>query len=407
LLAAGCQQQPLHFVLNFEGVKLSEYKEEYKKEIVNALHGLFGEPDKPYAHPATELDFQKIALASGPTGTSNTLLVTTDEEVYSGREVSRNEGKIQFVDLELGTIELDPAKVKATYLQRGLYRQHCIHCHGASGDGNGPTAVFLNPYPRDFRRGMFKFVSTDPTVTSPQVANKPAREDLRRVLHQGIAGTAMPSFGLLPTTELDALIEYVKYLGIRGETERQIYSSALGNEEFGKTENATREAVMFELADPDLGVVPKWKGADEHIIAPAKAPPDKHDLVASIQRGQKLFDSEVTKCKSCHGPVGLGDGELQLDAWNKEKKEQPDRYYSLPLQYTKPRNLHLGIYRGGRRPIDLYRRIYGGISPSGMPGFSKLQPEEIWDLVNFVRSISFEETRFTEPPVEAAVRTHN
>ena len=29
-----------------------------------------------------------------------------------------------------------------------LYREHCAHCHGISGDGVGPTAVFLNPYPR-------------------------------------------------------------------------------------------------------------------------------------------------------------------------------------------------------------------------------------------------------------------
>ena len=34
---------------------------------------------------------------------------------------------------------------------RGLYRQHCAHCHGVTGDGAGATAAFLNPYPRDYR----------------------------------------------------------------------------------------------------------------------------------------------------------------------------------------------------------------------------------------------------------------
>jgi mono/diheme cytochrome c family protein len=28
---------------------------------------------------------------------------------------------------------------------RGLYREHCVHCHGITGDGAGPTAAFLNP----------------------------------------------------------------------------------------------------------------------------------------------------------------------------------------------------------------------------------------------------------------------
>src|SRR5262245_2338944 len=36
---------------------------------------------------------------------------------------------------------------------RNLYMQHCIHCHGVTGDGNGPTAKFLNPRPRDYRLG--------------------------------------------------------------------------------------------------------------------------------------------------------------------------------------------------------------------------------------------------------------
>ena len=34
---------------------------------------------------------------------------------------------------------------------------------------------------------------------------------------------------------------------------------------------------------------------------------------------------------------------------------------------VRPMNLTTGVYRGGRRPIDLYWRIKGGIEPSGMP----------------------------------------
>src|SRR5262249_29870956 len=33
-----------------------------------------------------------------------------------------------------------------------LYRLHCLHCHGVSGAGDGPTAAFLYPTPRDYRR---------------------------------------------------------------------------------------------------------------------------------------------------------------------------------------------------------------------------------------------------------------
>ena len=71
----------------------------------------------------------------------------------------------------------------------------------------------MNPYPRDYRQGAFKFKST-------ARADKPTTDDLRRILRDGIAGTAMPSFLLLPDDEIDALIEYVKYLSYRGQTER-------------------------------------------------------------------------------------------------------------------------------------------------------------------------------------------
>ena len=39
-----------------------------------------------------------------------------------------------------------------------LFAQHCAACHGISGDGAGPTAALLDPYPRDFRNGVFKYM---------------------------------------------------------------------------------------------------------------------------------------------------------------------------------------------------------------------------------------------------------
>ena len=68
-----------------------------------------------------------------------------------------------------------------------LYRMHCLHCHGVSGAGDGPTAPFLYPRPRDYRKGLFKFTSTPTGV-------KPTREDLRKTIKYGLHGTSMPAF---------------------------------------------------------------------------------------------------------------------------------------------------------------------------------------------------------------------
>jgi hypothetical protein len=56
-----------------------------------------------------------------------------------------------------------------------------------------------------------------------------------------------------------------------------------------------------------------------------------------------------------------------------------------------PRNLRQGIYRGGRRPLDLYYRIHAGINGAPMPAAAgTVSPEEIWHIVNYVRSLPYD-----------------
>src|SRR5205809_138816 len=112
----------------------------------------------------------------------------------------------------------DLLKLSPSTLKQGsqLFRRHCLHCHGLTGNGQGPTAPWVHPHPRDFRRGIFKFTST----TQPQGdARKPRRQDLLRTLREGIEGTSMPTFGILPDKELEAIVSYVIHLSLRGEVE--------------------------------------------------------------------------------------------------------------------------------------------------------------------------------------------
>ena len=46
------------------------------------------------------------------------------------------------------------------------------------------------------------------------------------------------------------------------------------------------------------------------------------------------------------------------------------------------------MLHGGRRPIDVYRRISSGINGTPMPGFNTaLKDEQIWQLVHFILSL--------------------
>lgn len=304
---------------------------------------------------------------------------------------------------------------------RNLYMTHCVHCHGVSGDGEGPTARFLNPLPRDYRLGKFKFKSTLGPL-------KPSRNDLTHVLQEGIPGTYMPSFVLLGEERLGLLVDYVRWLSIRGDMEIRLANELLNmsaTEEDVKqagdeSKNLKRSDVVAGVLksineelpalvnDISTGLAEDWTKADlpESVIVPEhpRTPPTKQ----SIERGKKLFLSQVegkkTKCVDCHGVLARGDGTSTEEFWP-IPDSKPARKYEVPGLHDdwghpqKPRDLTRGIYRGGRRPIDIYRRIFAGITGTQMPGFGGtiLKDDEIWDVVNYVLSLPFGEKQSAYP----------
>ena len=301
IVIGGCERaEPPAFRLNMVEAVSYETSPEYQQEIADVLGALFGTPDEPFALPETGLDPVRLRMAAGP--------AWSDEKGYN----------------------------------HGLYRKHCVHCHGITGDGRGPTARFLNPYPRDYRQGVFKFKST----YNP---DKPTDEDLRTLLTNGVPGTAMPSFSLLPSSELEALIDYVKYLSIRGQMETaliQYVYDELGEEE---AEDENGEPILDEQGEPVMkripldpatdadqreavgellsGILDSWKEAADQVVLPEEdqIPDDTRateEIAASIEKGRELFYGTKANCVKCHGPTALGDGQQNdQDKWNKAHKK--------------------------------------------------------------------------------------
>lgn len=276
---------------------------------------------------------------------------------------------------------------------RKLYAEHCQHCHGVAGDGAGPTARYLNPLPRDYRDAKFKFTSTPYT-------HPPKRADLARIIEDGIPGTYMPSFKLLLPNESIALVEYVRWLGMRGQCE-----SLLIGEVSGKTTVSTelsKELIAFLPEEAEAVVVGPWNEAEEEdqtILPETERPPATPESIAA---GRTLFLSATAKCADCHGKLGLGDGPQTLAV--EQGRIEPGLHDAWG-HIVVPRNLRSGIYRGGRRPIDIYRRIAAGIKGTPMNGFKtnlyNLQNEAlglkgdekdlaVWHVVNYVLSLPYE-----------------
>ena len=285
------------------------------------------------------------------------------------------------------------------------YRIHCMHCHGVPGDGRGPTARWVNPHPRDFRAGLFKFQSTNRDVT-----NMPMRSDLLRTLRQGLEGTAMPSFSLLSDADLDAMVSYVMFLSLRGLTEIKAISDM----------DLDTKAQVLKASDP----IPEslkfwaskiftegWLAANQPNaeIKVAEYPYSEKEFADSVKRGQMIFTANPTaefkkeffahaqekdpklekdaieakynevigvKCVSCHIDYGR-QAKFKFDEWG---------------TLVRANNFTLGIFRGGRRPVDIYYRVHSGIPGSEMTPFSKSfkdQDRYLWDVVNFVSVMSY------------------
>lgn len=313
----------------------------------------------------------------------------------------------------------DEFQVVGSNLQLGrmAYMEHCVHCHGTSGDGNGPTAKYLNPPPRDYRLGKFKFTTT-------KQPEKISNEDLKRTVKHGIPGTYMPSFMLLDDDEMTAVVEYVRWLAIRGEMEKRMddelsgdYSREVVSDRVKDGE--TRDEILAELKTaleedfPETidgiatDLADEWSRANDEEAQIIPSVPRVPDSLESRLRGKELYLSGKTKCVTCHGPTGRGNGSATEDFWpipgSQPQANWPVRGlhddWGNPI---KPRDLTRGIYRGGRRPIDLFCRIYAGIKGTQMPAFgvTALKDDQIWDLVNYVLSMPYETDRTIAEPLD-------
>ncbi len=97
----------------------------------------------------------------------------------------------------------DAAAGKATY------DMLCTTCHGPTGKGDGPAGVALQPPPRDFSVGEFKF-DADKNGTPGE------DNDLKLVIQNGAAAyggnPVMAPWGHLADADLDNVVAFIKTL---------------------------------------------------------------------------------------------------------------------------------------------------------------------------------------------------
>jgi mono/diheme cytochrome c family protein len=326
-LVSGCTR-PLEFAYSPRG-ELQELTKKHQDQIAEALSVYFGTPRFPKFMQSAPEDQQ-------PPAAESPLLIDKLDRMHLGHG-------------------------------RDVYIRQCSGCHGPTGDGQGPAAPFLDPPPRDYRLGQFKFTSTPRGV-------KPRRADLERIIRYGAKGTSMPSFRWMADEDVDAVIDYVILLSSRGELEFRLMKFA--QQELAEEDDIVPPAV----ADEAQFIAHAWANADIQIVRPrtAQTPYTKE----SAEAGAKAFIS--LNCYKCHGRDGRGNKaqDVGKDDWGR---------------IAHAADLTSGMLHGGRRPIDIYRRMYSGINGTPMPAFSQpdtgkgetenQRSETIWHLVHFITNV--------------------
>jgi mono/diheme cytochrome c family protein len=209
-----------------------------------------------------------------------------------------------------------------------VYMKNCVFCHGKRGDGKGEMGLAVQPPPRDFGAGIFKYHSTP-------AGSLPTNDDLTRAVRGGIPDTAMPAFTALPQRDVQAVIEYVKTFSPRWRRP----------ENYGAPVAIPKRPNWFDDAD----------GFDRHVT-----------------NGRGFY---AVSCAPCHGVKGDGLGSVTnlVDSWGNP---------------APARDLRLSYLRSGRRLEDIYTVLVTGLDGTPMPSFAEGTTEEQrWELIAFIEQL--------------------
>ena len=275
--------------------------------------------------------------SSSPAASGDEYRTKPDEMDHGHMDHGKSDGSIfrtQGAHDDMGMTKPENLDSKA-FLARGrnIFMHMCVFCHGEDGNGGGNATEYLYPWPRDFRKGIFKFRTT-PTGTLPR------DEDLYRTIVEGVPGTSMPAWkDALTPEDTWALINHIKNFAPRFKKEAQ----------------------------------------GEKIV-PKTHPESSAELIA---HGKKVYGE--MKCNRCHGDSLKGDGELAdslMDAW---------KHAVFVHDITNPQAL-----KGGHKPDDIFRTISSGLDGTPMRSYIDIPEEDRWALVHFIRSNFVKEFKHAE-----------
>jgi mono/diheme cytochrome c family protein len=330
---------------------------------------------------------------------------------------------------------------------RHAYVHYCYACHGMNGDGKGPASHGLRPPPRDFRIGAFKFgavrsgekpndedfmrivrgglhgtamlpwdiandelwllvqfIKTFPQPPcNPFTADAACSDRLAKYPDHSLDPKELKQ-GRLVVRKGGGPILVVK--SVQGEQ-----ASCANPDGSGDPESIPIAELTFPSFWEEVGTAGKAKGKLKPTGAPVRVPdtdPWAGKVEQAIKKGEELYHF-TAQCANCH-PAFVTKSEFHAAALALDPNAKPSfregMYDSLVLTGDKnpygvnllPPDFTLNPLRSIRRPThegddkdmelrDLYRLIASGVGGVMPQWTDALQPEQIWALAHYVKSL--------------------
>ena len=239
-----------------------------------------------------------------------------------------------------------------------LFMVNCASCHGQNGMGDGPAAAALNPKPRNFHEGYWKYGGGIARVV--------------QTISTGSPGTAMAAFTNLSIEERFAIAHYERSFAPKQEEDKPADLAWLGP--IGGTPEKGGTAPGGVLGGPakptpTIPIEVALRLMTEP--APSVAPMGSVPPPSGEGRGAALYGE---RCASCHGASGEGGVRVRMLG-------------SAPYAYvtTLPLSANRAGWMGGGGRFE--KLVLEGIPGYVMPGNGDLSSEDVRALYDFATSM--------------------
>ncbi len=302
---------------------------------------------KGYLLPAIVVIFSFAIIYTVVVAIPNLPSLKSNPSEYAIEYVEKDEKGLIKRDPKTGVPVLNQAgRGRAVYVREG-----CFYCH----------SQFVRPQDRDFGSKVQAgdYANETPNVlgtsrTGPDLSNEGGKlPDEWHIAHLKdprayTPGSIMPSFDYLSDEELQDLVAYLQ---------------TLGRKRFDDPNNRHIYEAYYPEADQAF-----WKASEHH--------KPNVDSAAAANAGAGIYRQN---CAVCHGLNGLGNGPNAL-AMAKKPANFSDPKYKKYSNET------------------WYWRVAEGVPGTRMPRWKlKLEPQQMWYLVAFLKTLPQDEKPIIEP----------